>query len=59
MTPDYLSQAAVQGITSELGIIPHGGGVHLHYQIQTVYVVSDKTSILSPSDSQSIGKWVT
>ena len=52
-----LSQAAVQGITSEVGIVPHGNGLHLHYKIDTVYVVSEKTSILAPTDKQSIGEY--
>ena len=48
-------QAAVKGITSEVGIIPYGNAVVFSYHIQTVYIISDKMDILTPSDSHSIG----
>ena len=45
----------MKGITVELGVIPYGNGAVLTYQIQTVYIVSDKMDILVPSDSHGIG----
>ncbi|KAL5247330.1 hypothetical protein ACHWQZ_G019262 [Mnemiopsis leidyi] len=49
-----ITEAAVKGITVELGVIPYGNGAVLTYQIQTVYIVSDKMDILVPSDSHGI-----
>ena len=45
----------MKGITGELGVIPNGNGAVLTYQIQTVYIVSDKMDILVPSDTHGIG----
>ncbi|XP_063693662.1 intermembrane lipid transfer protein VPS13A-like [Bolinopsis microptera] len=49
-----ITEAAVKGITSEVGIIPNNNGIVLSYQIHTVYVLSDKVDILIPSDSHAI-----
>ena len=48
----------MKGITGELGVIPNGNGAVLTYQIQTVYIVSDKMDILVPSDTHGIGMYL-
>eukprot|EP00116_Pleurobrachia_bachei_P002875 sb/3463137/ len=50
-----IAEAAVKGISSEIGLIPHGNGVAISYQVQTVYVTGPNESyVMSPTDEKNI-----